>query len=372
MKKRILKPPMMMALALTLVMTLSTGALAASPLSIDKQNLNGSEYIVKTFELAPDSDPAALIEDDFEQDGFLYTHYTTAEEQITATDTKIISETSTVESESKSLEAVLKKFPATFPYEQDGYIGNLVLDTGSISTEVAGYTTKTSTVSTTQTYPALMYQDPSMIPQTAVKNGVTLPLAGVSWTVTGTSLAGDSLVPTEFTATATYSKKVSTSVATGYVSTATYTGEVSREEVKSVRYTLTYLGTPIPEPEPEAAPIPWGVILTGLAVLLAGFGGAAIFLHFRSRQGVQVFNLIGEDYLCVGQQRLDLKQPIIDLNEFEDVIQSTFFSFVLDKSSTRKLFGRNITVTLGDITMTHRVKDMDGKYRFNLELGVEL
>ena len=365
------------AIVVAVLLCMTTTALAAAaPAEVERKNINGTEYIIKTYTLPPESDPAALIEADFEQDGFSFTHQTLVSEESSAADKKTVTETRTAETEGKALEDVLKKFPSTIAYDEDGWRGTLALDTGSISTEAAGYTTSTRTISTTQTYPALMYQDPSMIPQTAIKDGVTLSLADVSWTVTGTSLAGDSLIPTEFTATATYTKKVSSQVATGYISTASYTGEVSRSEVTGIVYTLTYVGTvipvPIPDPTPEPETAPWGRIIAGILMLLAIGGGVAVFLHIRSQQGVAVYNLIEDDYLCIGRQRLDVKQPVIDLNEFEDVSQSQFYSFVLDKPVTRKLFGRNLTVTLGDITMTHRVKDMDGKYRFNLEMAVEL
>ena len=363
---------------LALCLLLSLTAMAAAPVDIVRQSLNGNEYIVKTFELPSGSDPAALIESDFVQDGFSFAHHTTTAEDITATITQAVIEVQTVESERGALEDVLKKLPSTLPYDRDGFTGTLILDTGSVSTEVAGYTTTTSSVSTIKTYPALMYQDPSSIPQTALKNGVELPLSDVAWTVTGTSLAGDSLVPTEFMATATYAKRVSSKVPTGYISTANYTGEVNKTEVTAVVYTLTYLGTPLPTPEPEPLPIPepepfpWGLLMTGLAVLLLLGGGVMALVYLKSSQGVAVYNLVEDDYLCIGRQRLDYKKPVIDLNEFGDSVQSRFFSFVLDRASTRRLFGRNIAVTLGDITMTHRVKEMEGKYRFNLEMGVEL
>ena len=356
-------------LAIVLLVCCSVSAQAAAPEGVERQNLDGTEYIVKTYTLPAGSDPAALPEADFEQDGFLFAHQTTTGEEVTATERKTMSEERTAETGSKALEDVLKKFPSTIAYEQDGWSGTLVLDTGSISTEAAGYTTSSRTISTTQTYPAMMYQDPSTIPQTAVKDGVTLPLTGVSWTVTGTSLAGDALVPTEYTATATYSKRLSSQVATGYVSTANYTGEVSRTVVSGVVYTLTYIGTAIPTPIVE--PVPWARILAGIAVLLALAGGVAVLLIIRSQQGVAVYNLIEDDYLCIGRQRLDVKRPVIDLNEFEDVIQTNYFSFVLDEASTKKLFGRTIGVTLGDVTTTHRVKETGGKYRFNLEMGVD-
>ena len=361
-------------MVVVVILCMATTVLAAAPAEVERKNINGTEYLVKTYILPPDGDPAVLIEEDFELDGFSFTHQTTVSEENTTIDAKLVNETRTAETEGKQLEVVLKKFPSTIAYDADGYRGSLALDTGSISTEATGYTTSTRTISTTQAYPSLMYQDPSMIPQTAIKDGVTLSLTDVSWAVTGTSLAGDSLVPTEFTATAMYTKKVSSQVATGYTSTASYTGEVRKENVTGVVHTLTYLGTLVPapalDPNAKSDTAPWGRIIAGIALLLAMGGGVVVFLYVRAQQGVAIYNLIEDDYLCIGRQRLTLKQPVIDLNEFADVAQSQFYSFVLDKSVTRKLFGRNLTVTLGDITMPHRVKDMDGKYRFNLEMGV--
>ena len=60
---------------------------------------------------------------------------------------------------------------------------------------------------------------------------------------------------------------------------------------------------------------------------------------------------------------------MIDLNEFEDLIQSNVFQFVLDKKITKALFGWNISVTYKDMTVKHRVNEKKGEYRFELDLG---
>ena len=370
--KRIIAP----ALMLILLLSFSSAALATgAPTNVERRNINGAEYIIKTFEVSPEINVADLIESEFEDGNYIFAHYTTTSEEKQSEQKKSVTETVTVNSQSKDLSEVLKKFHATILYNKDGFSGTLILDTGSIVTEAAGYTVKTSTISDIKEFTGMMYADPSTLPQSTVKNGVTLPLTDVSWTVTGTSLAGDSLIPTEYKATATYSKKVSSQVPTGYISTAVYRGEVSKPEVTGVVYTLTYKGTLIPTPIPEPAPepttesFPWDVLLKTLVVLLVLSGGVLGVLYLRSKQGVQIFNLIEKDYLCIGRQRIDTVKPAIDLNPFADVVQSNFFAFVLDKTTARKLFGRSVSVTMGDITMTHMVKDMNGPYRFNLEIG---
>jgi len=235
--------------AVFLAITLTVTSFASfAPTNVEKRNVNGVDYVIKTFEVASETDADTLTEPDFEDGGNNYTHYTTIAEDVQSAETKSVSETQTVESESNELADVLRKFPATLPYEADGFAGTLTLDVGSVVTEAAGYETRSSTISDIREYYSLGYEDAAALPQSVVKNGATLTLSDVTWTVTGTSLAGDSLVPSEYKATATYSKRVSSQVATGYVSTAVYRGEVSRSVTDAVIYTLTYIGTPLVTP----------------------------------------------------------------------------------------------------------------------------
>ena len=97
----------------------------------------------------------------------------------------------------------------------------------------------------------------------------------------------------------------------------------------------------------------------------AGF----LMFYLKNRQGADVYNLIDKEYICIGRQNVNPKQPVIDLNEFEDLIQSNVFQFVLDKKTTKAIFGRNISVTYKDMTVKHRVNEKKGEYRFELDLG---
>jgi hypothetical protein len=156
---------------------------------------------------------------------------------------------------------------------------------------------------------------------------------------------------------------------------------VEKTTVDTVQYVVTYIGTPIfvPEPTPPPTPepvveeepfeFPWAVILGILGVAAVIGGGVFLFFFIKSRRGVQIYNLIDKDYICIGRQAVDYDKPVIDLNPFKDIIQSNSFSFLLDKSSTKKLYGRNIAVTLDDLTILHMVKEHDKEYRFNLDLG---
>lgn len=336
-----------------------------APISVERKNINGTEYLIKVYDIADGTEPEQLIENDFELDGFLFSHETTDKKVNENTDTKEATEEVSVESQSKNLEDIVKLFPVTKKYNQDGYKGSLALDTGSIVTEAAGYATKNYTVSTTKEYPGLMYADPSFVSQTAVKDGYTLPLTDVSWTVMGTSLAGDSLVPTEYKAVATYAKTFSSQVPTGYVSKARYTGTVAKTQTGSITYTLTYTGIPLK----TGMPLPLKIITAVIGILLLAGLLILLWLFLKSRKGAEIYNLIDKEYICIGHQAVTPKEPVIDLNEFDDLIQSNVFRFILDKQTTKALFGRNIAVTFKDVTIKHRVNERVKEYTFDLDMG---
>ena len=336
-----------------------------APVAVEQRNIDGTEYIIKVFETAEDVAPEKLADEDFEQDGFLFRHLTTDRQVCEAADIKEVTEEAKAEGQSEKLEDVIRQFPATKAYDKDGYKGTLTLDTGSIVTEVAGYATKNYTVSTTKEYPGLMYADPSYVAQSATKDGCTLPLTDVSWTVMGTGLSGDSLVPTEYKAVATYAKTMSKQVPTGYVSTARYTGNVTKTTADTVFYTLAYAG----EPLDSGLPLPLK-IATGLGILLLlGGGGFALVLFLRNRNGADIYNLIDREYVHLGRQAVNPKEPVIDLNEFEDMMQGCEFRLILDRKTAKALFGRNISVTCKDVTVKHRVNERNGEYQFDLDFG---
>lgn len=200
----------------TLLCLLTVSASAAYiPEDVITENRDGRQLIIKTFQLGPTDDPTALVEEPFELEGYRYEHLETVKEEQPFKDTQQHAETVTVDTDSNSLEKILAQLAPTMEYSKDGYSGILTLDHTTIQTEAAGYTTQYYTITDTKQFTGLDRNDPSYVPTTSVKNGYTLKLSDLSWSVTGTSLADDTLVPTSYTATATYSTTASRSVATG-------------------------------------------------------------------------------------------------------------------------------------------------------------
>jgi len=242
-----------MCLLLAAALTVSAGALEV-PTSTVVQNLNGSQQVVKTYTVSPEVDAQSLIEEPFQLEGWLYTYADIVKEENTVDERQSHTETVTVETDKKDLDAILAQLAPTMEYDDGTWSGTLALDHTSLQTQAAGYTTKRGSVSATKTIGLLDRNDMSYIPATTVKNGRTLSLVNVEWQVIGTDMVGDVLAPCSYQAVATYSAATSSQVATGYVTTASYVGEVTHEGVDSVTYKVTYLGTEQAPSEPDPEP----------------------------------------------------------------------------------------------------------------------
>lgn len=249
----------MMCLALVLALSVNAFAMEV-PTDTIVQNLNGSQQVIKTYTVAPDTDPQELIEEPFELEGYLYSYADITKVENYAEDSKYHTETVMVETSKDDLGLILEKLAPTMEYTDGKYSGTLALDHTSLHTEATGYSTKSYTVTETKTIGQLDRNDMSYVPATAVKNGVTLNLSDVDWQVTGTDLVGEVLAPSSYQAVATYTGKAYYKAADGYITTAEYVGEVSWDGLESVTYQVTYLGE-------EAAAVKGAGGITGSGVL---------------------------------------------------------------------------------------------------------
>ena len=359
-----------LCLALALTLTLS-GFASAVPDSFVAENLNGQQRVTKTYVLPPDTDPEILKEPPFDYGGFTYTWAYTIKDEHTFLDSKVVTETVTVETTKKDLAAILEQLDPTIPYDDGEYTGELALDHTTLSTEVAGYTTQWGSVSDTKTIGPLDRNDMSYIPATTTKNGLTLSLTGVDWQVIGSDLVGDMLVPCSYQAVATYSASTSSQVATGYVTTAEYKGEVTTEGVENITYTVVFVGSEIvpeePEPTETADPndpaervypsfvLPMAVI--GGILLLAALAGLILFgiWLFRHRKNVYIYvpGDSARDYKLVAKFRAEPKNPEVAIRDM-DPYPEAVIAVELKRPLAKKLVGQTFTVhhRTGDHTYT--------------------
>ena len=339
------------------------------PVSTELVEINGVPTLTKTFELAPDVDPALLREEPFSQDGYWYRYQRMDKSDQEITDEKEAEETVTVDAPSGELADVIGQFPATRQYSKDGYTGELLLDVQSITVEATGYSTVTDSHPHTvrKTY-ELAYNDRSLVPESVQADGLTLPLTDLSWSEA--SNVEDSDVPASWTATATYSKTTYTSreVADGYQATATYKGEVAKTGVGSVIYTVTYTGSKIPvlpglNPDITVSQI---AIVTGLVILLLL---ALVFRYIRWHIArVYVYNAERRIHDVVSRQYVRVRTPKIRLAALQGH-EETEYTVILRKRLAKRLVGRDIAIETGGEGQHHVVESFVGSdYAFQVRI----
>ena len=355
-----------LSLVLVLCMSFSVGASAATYVADDitYQNLNGQQLAIKVYTLLPDQNPNDLLEADFEHDGYLYSYSDMVKEEQTFNEETLHTEVVTVTTAKKNLEDILAALEPTIEYDDGNAKGTLALDHSTIKTEAAGYKSSSYTVTATKNYTGLASNDSSLIDKTVIKDGRTLSLSNISWSVESTALVGDELVPATYSAVATYSGSAKTTVATGYITTAEYTGKVTASGISAIQYTVTYFGTPIvlEDEDVDLLPIIVGIVACAGSILLL------ICLLPRKNTTVYAATGKGNEYDKCGRLRLKEKNPELRIDRLKDVPEG-MIAIEVDEKIAKKLFGRNIAINYYDRNFAHTVGTVNGSYWFKVDVG---
>lgn len=112
-----------------LMLVLTSNALALEvPTDTVVQNLNGSQQAIKTFTVSPEQDPAALIEEPFELEGYLYTFADIVKSENPVEETQIHTEVITVETTKDDLALILEQLKPTIEYDDGRFQGKIMLE----------------------------------------------------------------------------------------------------------------------------------------------------------------------------------------------------------------------------------------------------
>ena len=256
-----------LCLAALLACSLAIPAMAADilyPVEVTEYMEGDSSRLKKIYVLTPADDPSLIPTEDFDREGQTYTLLDITRQDQVETDTRDYTETVTLESKTKDMDAILPQLTATLEVDtEEGYTGVLTLDTASIQVEAAGYSTSTRAVTAARTYPNLSDADVSLIPKSIEDGGRTLELANVQWQEAGEF----------YTANATYTGTASSKYATGYTVTAEYSGEVSKTTNATVTYAALFSANPTQMQTAAKSGMNWRWLL----VLPAGAAAAGLF-----------------------------------------------------------------------------------------------
>ena len=256
-----------LCLAALLACSLAIPAMAADilyPVEVTEYMEGDSSRLKKIYVLTPADDPSLIPTEDFAREGQTYTLLDITRQDQVETDTRDYTETVTLESKTKDMDAILPQLTDTLEVDtEEGYTGVLTLDTASIQVEAAGYSTSTRAVTAARTYPNLSDADVSLIPKSIEDGGRTLELANVQWQEAGEF----------YTANATYTGTASSKYATGYTVTAEYSGEVSKTTNATVTYAALFSANPTQMQTAAKSGMNWRWLL----VLPAGAAAAGLF-----------------------------------------------------------------------------------------------
>ena len=275
-------------------------------------NLDAKE-IRKVYDLSPNTDPSKLPMSGFERDGMQYECTDILREVIIGSDTRIITQSETVESEKKDMETLLSLLPQEMEVTtEEGYTGVLLLDLDSIKTEASGYGSTNKAVTATRSYPNLSDADTNYLPKTIEDGGLTLTLQDVQWRTDNTYNVDDYEIGNRFTAICTYGGTKSVSYVKGYTTTADYIGEVFRTGVNVIRYTVIFNGTeitpsvnvpeqPTTDTSDDSGVNPgkgsgWLSVLLAVASLGAGVGGTYFVMNRKERKNYEEMADNGADF----------------------------------------------------------------------------
>ena len=244
------------------------------PTKIWVEEEDGTHLLKKTFVVDAGVSPSELMEGSISRRGISYQYLEMVKEELPgSTETKTVSQKETISTGSKDKNTIAAQAEQTIPYEQDGFKGELILDSSGITAEESGRQSYSYGVNDTREYTGLASNDPYLIPKEVTKNGVTLAINDIQWTPTGVKPDGSGQ-PASYTATASYSGKGWGSKVTGYTATLPYSGEVTKEIPGKVQYTLVYEEIPpeLPEPAQEEQAGVSPLLISGGIALAAATG----------------------------------------------------------------------------------------------------
>lgn len=244
------------------------------PFEINYENHNGAPVIIKSFKVPPGFDAASLVEEDFTEDGFIYSKKDILmSEPETLTVGKTVAEPISFMTEDNEQATLLSTLAPVIDYNEGGYSGQLTLDYASILSAVAGEESYSYPIKRTVEVNNLADNDYAYLDKDM--NGLTLVSA--DWDLRNGVQRAETMIPGHYTAYATYTGTGYGTRVTGYLNTAYYTGYVTRTYEGNTIYSIVYKGIQDPA---TVSNIPWTGIFIVLG-LLALAGGVAMLLLFK-------------------------------------------------------------------------------------------
>ena len=178
--------------------------------TLDKTNVTDDKSnCYRTYLVQEDEQNSFIenIEKNIEVFGYKYTFDSYTIEGGTTTDTIDISTTKKITSRTNNLDSIINQLGTTISYEQDGYVGEYLLNTQNIQIKTNYNGFRENLIEETINYTSLSRNDLDFIPKQTVKDGLTLDLLNIEWKVETTKMIGEYEVADLYTAKCYYAGK---------------------------------------------------------------------------------------------------------------------------------------------------------------------
>ena len=252
------------------------------PFEIRYDTFGGKPIIIKSYKVPAGYDPNLLVEAEFVDGDYNFTRKEILKNSSEAkTETKLVAQTVTFTTHDSDQSTILSNLLPLMQYDEGGYSGQLELDYASIQSRAGDKENYAYPIRKTVEYKNLDRNDYAYIDKKV--DGLTLQ--DVEWVSLSGAQKGDVIVPSNFTAKATYAGTGYGSKATEYHNTAIYKGTVSRAVEGDAVVSIIYQGerAGIGSNDGSGIQIPWFTILCVIAVLVV-IGGIVWWLRFRQSQ----------------------------------------------------------------------------------------
>lgn len=328
--------------------------------TLDKTNVTDDKSNCYRTYLVQENEQNSFIENiekNIEVFGYKYTFDSYTIEGGTTTDTIDISTTKKITSRTNNLDNIINQLGTTISYEQDGYVGECLLNTQNIQIKTNYNGFRENLIEETINYTSLSRNDLDFIPKQTVKDGLTLDLLNIEWEVETTKMIGEYEVADLYTAKCYYAGKQRIDYPNTYSITAEYTGTATKEISNPYKYTLKYNKLEEKIPEPEVVEEKDNNFLP----VAGGTTGIILVILFFFTRNVTVYNYRDGEYIKVGKTRINRKNTI-NLTRFSLFETTNKYKIEFSKVLTNKMQGEMITITKGNNKIKMLVNTNDEKY----------
>ncbi len=300
------------------------------------------------------------LEKDIEVFGKKYSFDSYTSEDNNTTEIIDIYTSKKITSKTKNLESIIEQLGRTIDYEEDGYVGEYVLDTENIQIKTNYNGFKEVLIEETINYTNLEKNDLNFIPKQTTKDGLTLSLLNVEWEVESTKMIGEYEVANTYTAKCYYAEKQRINYPNTYSVTAEYFGTATKEIKNPYTYVVKYNKVEEQQPAPEKEN---NIILP----IASGTTGVIVLLIIFFTGNITVYNYKEGRYVKIGKIRMSRKNTV-NLSRYTLFEDTNKYKLEFSQRLTRKLKNKLITVTKGRNNIKMLVNTDNEKYIVEIRL----